>query len=97
VWHFPGESVIADGSHEEALMVRLKDLETGKEIGSITDEQFQFMVDQLEEESETDTDYYLNKTTIDMLEENGGDSQLISVLRQALGARDEMEIQWSRK
>ena len=78
-------------------MVRLKDLETGKEIGSITDEQFQFMVDQLEEESETDTDYYLNKTTIDMLEENGGDSQLISVLRQALGARDEMEIQWSRK
>jgi len=89
--------VIADGSHEEALMVRLKDLETGKEIGSITDEQFQFMVDQLEEESETDTDYYLNKTTIDMLEENGGDPQLISVLRQALGARDEMEIQWLRK
>ena len=78
-------------------MVRLRDLDTGQEIGSITDEQFQFMVDQLEEESETDTDYYLNKTTIDMLADNGADPQLIDLLRQALGARDEMEIQWSRK
>jgi hypothetical protein len=78
-------------------MVELRDLATGQVIGSITDEQFQFMQDQLEEESGTDTDYYLNKTTIDVFDENGADPQLIKLLREAIGDRTEMEIQWSRK
>ena len=78
-------------------MIELRDLETGQVVVSITDEQFQFMKDQLEEESEMDTDYYLNRETIDMLEGNGADPQLINLLRQALGDRNEMDLQWSRK
>ena len=77
-------------------MINLRDLQTGRTLGSITENQLQFLIDQLEEESRTDTDYYLNGTTLDMLEQNGADPELLKILRSALGDREEMEIQWSR-
>jgi hypothetical protein len=77
-------------------MIEIKDKGTGARIGSITEEQLQFLIDQLEEESAEDTDYYLNTTTLDMLEANGIDPPLLEMLRGALGDRDEMEIEWSR-
>jgi hypothetical protein len=77
-------------------MVQLFDKQTGAQIGSLSDEQFQFLVDRLEEESSTDDDYYLNRTTLDFLESEGADAAVIEVLRRALGDRDEAEIRWSR-
>ena len=47
-------------------MVELRDKETGRILGSISDEQLQFLIDQLEEESETDTDYYIDAATLSM-------------------------------
>ena len=61
---------------------------------TITEAQLRFLINQLEEESATDQDYYINAATIDMLEEDGGDAPLIALLRSALGAREEMEIRW---
>ena len=78
-------------------MIELRDKETGRGLGSITEDQFQFLVDQLEEESDTDKDYYLNTATLDMFVQNGIDPQLLTLLREALGDREEMEIEWSRK
>jgi processive 1,2-diacylglycerol beta-glucosyltransferase len=78
-------------------MIELRDKETGRGLGSITDDQFQFLVDQLEEESDTDKDYYLNTATLDMFVQNAIDPQLLTLLREALGDREEMEIEWSRK
>ena len=78
-------------------MIELRDKDTGRPIGSITEDQLQFLVDQLEEESSTDTDYYLNSATLDMFANNGIDPQLLALLRGALGNREEMEIQWERK
>ena len=43
-------------------MIHLKNKETGAPLGDITEEQLQFLVDQLEEESETDADYYINQS-----------------------------------
>ncbi len=77
-------------------MIQLRDKASGAPLGTISDEQFQFMVDQLEEESSADTDYYINGPTLDMFEENGADPTLLAALRQALGAREDMEIVWSR-
>lgn len=78
-------------------MIKLYDAETNTLLGEITEEQFQFLADHLEEESLEDTDYYLNQVTLAMLEQAGGDRHLITLLRQALGNREEMDIRWSRE
>jgi hypothetical protein len=77
-------------------MVQLFDKATGAPLGSITDDQLQFMMDRLEEESSRDDDYYLNRTTVDFLESEGADSGFIETLRRALGDREETEIRWTR-
>lgn len=77
-------------------MVQLFDKHSGAELGTITDEQFQFLVDRLEEESPDDDDYYINRTTVDNLEAEGADAQLVAVLRQVLGGRHEADVRWVR-
>src|SRR5207249_4463765 len=46
-------------------MIQLYDKETGASLGAITEEQLQFLADQLEEESPQDQDYYINEPTLD--------------------------------
>lgn len=77
-------------------MVQLFDKQTGAALGTLTDDQFQFLVDHLEEESSDDDDYYVNRSTVEILESAGGDPQLVQVLRRALGDRDEMDLRWTR-
>jgi hypothetical protein len=78
-------------------MIRLEDKETGDHVGDITEAQLKFMMDQLEEESLDDHDYYINQTTIDSFEDKSADPRLVEMLREALGERDGMEIQWTRQ
>lgn len=77
-------------------MIQLHDKETGVFVGTITEAQLQFLIDQLEEESTDDTDYYIDQATLDLFTEAGADAALLALLRQALGRRDGMEIVWSR-
>ena len=77
-------------------MVQLNDKDTGAGLGTITDAQFQFLRDHLEEEAPDDTDYYLTTETVDLLEEEGADPALVKVLRAALGGRAEIEIRWTQ-
>jgi processive 1,2-diacylglycerol beta-glucosyltransferase len=77
-------------------MVQLFDKQTGAAIGTLTDDQFQFLVDHLEEESPEDDDYYLNRTTVDLLEEQGAAPELVAVLRGALGDREDLDVRWAR-
>ena len=77
-------------------MIRLYYNDTGDKVGEITDDQLQFLIDHLEEESLQDRDYYLERATVDMLESQGADARLLKVLRKALGERDGVEIRWSR-
>jgi processive 1,2-diacylglycerol beta-glucosyltransferase len=78
-------------------MIHLQDKDTGAAIGTISEEQLQYLVDQLEEESRDDQDYYINAATLDLFEERGADKMLVTLLRTALGGRTEMEIRWSRR
>jgi hypothetical protein len=77
-------------------MVELRDKETGRVLGSISDEQLQFLIDELEEESGTDTDYYIDAATLDMFAEKSIDPQLLTLLRNALADREGLEIEWKR-
>lgn len=77
-------------------MVNLYVQETGEFTGSITDEQFRFLVDQLEEETLEDRDYAITSMTVDFLASQGGDPELIDLLRHALGDRSEVNVRWSR-
>jgi hypothetical protein len=56
----------------------------------------QFLIDQLEEESIDDTDYYIDQATLELFEEMGVEADLLALLRQALGTREGIEIVWSR-
>jgi processive 1,2-diacylglycerol beta-glucosyltransferase len=78
-------------------MVELRDAERGTPLGTISDEQLRFLIDELEEESATDQDYYINAGTIEMLEADGADAELVGILRQALGGREGVEVRWSRE
>jgi hypothetical protein len=78
-------------------MITLRDKESGRLLGSISDEESEFLSGDLEEETEDDTDYYLEAATIDMLEDDGAPAGLITLLRAALGEHEGMEIQWSRE
>jgi len=78
-------------------MIKLYDKDSIVLLGAITEVQLQFLIDQLEEESAEDTDYYINQATLDLFEEAGADADLLTLLRQALGTREDIEIQWVRE
>ena len=78
-------------------MIKLYVKETGKFLGTITDKQLQFLIDQLEEESADDSDYYITTATLEMLEQAGADPALVTLLRQALGENEGVEVRWERE
>ncbi|MGB5817240.1 MAG: galactosyldiacylglycerol synthase [Thermoanaerobaculia bacterium] len=79
------------------MIIRLYDNASGAELGTLTEEQLEFLIDNLEEETSDDQDYYLNPNTLELLEARGGDSTLISILRQTMGDKKGIEIRWARE
>lgn len=75
-------------------MIQVYDKNTGVVLGTITQEQLKYLVAQLEEESTTDQDYYIDAATIEMLQTAGADPDLLQLLQDALGDRKGMEILW---
>jgi hypothetical protein len=72
----------------------LKD--TGASLGTIEDADLQLLIDQLEEEHEKDTDYYVCPATVEILEKNGASASLIHILKEAIGSSEGVEITWKR-
>jgi hypothetical protein len=77
------------------LMIKLYDAQSNAHLGEISEAQLDFIRAQLEEEDAADQDYYINSATVDLFEARGADPALISLLRTALGTRDEMDIRWA--
>ncbi len=75
-------------------MITVYDAGNGKKLGTITEAQLAFLTGEMEEESTTDQDYYVNAATVDMMEADGADVALVAFLRQALGGREDMDIRW---
>ena len=75
-------------------MPRLFRLDNGETIGQITAVQLKFLVDQLEEEDSEDTDYYVDRDTLEMFSDNGADPDLIAMIEKAMGDDDDIDIAW---
>jgi hypothetical protein len=74
--------------------VRLINKANGAVLGSISRKDFQFLVDNLEEESSSDTDYFIDSNTVDFLADAGGSVPLLLLLREAVGSSDGVDIGW---
>lgn len=74
--------------------MKLYDKANGAPIGEISQEQFEVLQRTLEEESPDDSDYYINRDTLDILQHAGADEVLLNLLRAALGEREDIEISW---
>lgn len=77
-------------------MITLHDKVSGVEVGMITEADFTMLSNVLEEESLRDTDYYFEAGTIDLLEKEGASVELLTLLRNALGTKEGVELVWTR-
>ncbi len=75
-------------------MIQLKNKKSGKILGTISEEDFRFLQDHLVEESEEDTDYYLNRDELTVLKSKNASDKLTAILEIGFGDRDELEIVW---
>jgi hypothetical protein len=76
-------------------MVYLYNKNTEQLLGEIDENELQFLVDQMEEESTRDQDYSITKMEIAYFSQNGASPHLISLLNEALGDQQEVIILWS--
>jgi hypothetical protein len=65
-------------------------------LGEISEDELQFLIDQMEEESTKDQDYSITKMEIAYFSQNGASPHLITLLNNALGEQQEVIILWSR-
>ncbi len=79
------------------MMIDLFNAETNEMLGSITEADLQVLIDRLEEESLEDQDYYITADTIDVLGDGRASDHLLQLLRNALGAKEGVEIRWQRR
>jgi hypothetical protein len=77
-------------------MITLSLKDSGAPLGTISDIDFQLLVDQLEEESEEDTDYYISALTIELLERQGASVELVDILKRAVGGSEGVDVAWKR-
>lgn len=77
-------------------MVYLYNKSTGDLLGEISEDELQFLIDQMEEESTKDKDYSITNMEIEYFAEHGADPHLVTMLRQALGDQREVIVLWSR-
>lgn len=77
-------------------MINLYEKGTRKPIGQISEEQLQYLIDNLEEEWLEDRDYAITPMLLQYFEQHNADPKLVSLLREALGGREVVEVAWSR-
>jgi hypothetical protein len=62
-------------------------------LGTITENQLDFLMENLEVEFEEDEEYFLNADTVDYLRDQGADGILLAMLEEALaGTKDGVDI-----
>jgi len=77
-------------------MINLREKVTNKSLGQISEEQLQYLIDNLEEEWLEDQDYAITPLLLQVFEQQNADPGLVSLLRDALSGREMVEIVWSR-
>ena len=74
--------------------IRIIDKQSGAHLGEIGAEDLQLMIDQFEEESSRDQDYFIDQDTINILAEAGASERLVALLREVVGTSEGVDIRW---
>ena len=77
------------------MSIRLTEKDTGRTLGTISQEDLQLLIGYMEEESSTDQDYYVEHTTIDALEGLGASAGFVALLRAAVGDSEGVDVVWA--
>jgi hypothetical protein len=77
-------------------MITLKLMNSETYLGSISEEELNQIVEVLEEENSADQNYYIDATTLDLMQQNRVSEPVVSLLRAALGDQEGIEIEWTR-
>jgi hypothetical protein len=78
----------------EAVVILLREKDTVKDLAPISEDELQFLVDQLEEEALDDRDYFVNAPTLDLLRERGCPARLLALLESTVARRSALEVEW---
>ncbi|MCE2393032.1 galactosyldiacylglycerol synthase [Candidatus Poribacteria bacterium] len=73
---------------------RLIDIEHDNEIGVVTEDQLQFLIDNLEKEGFEDQDYYIDPESLGFLAEEGCDEELLTMLTDALEDKINIDVRY---
>jgi hypothetical protein len=76
------------------MAIRLFDKDTGRELAQISAEQLADLKELLEEEDPNDRDRFVNVEAVDFLAEHGADPTLCTLLREAVGEGEGIEVEW---
>jgi hypothetical protein len=77
-------------------MVRLYETATNQLCGTLSDRQYDVLTEGLEEEDLEDADCTISADTIELLEDQGVEPDLLDILRAALGDKPEVTIRCER-
>jgi len=77
-------------------MPRLYNKKNNQLLGEVSETDIDCLVDVLEEEDSKDVDYFIDLDTVDILEDNGATSALVTMLRAAIGATDGIDVRWEK-
>jgi hypothetical protein len=78
-------------------MIYLYEKDSNRLLGSINEAQLQVLIEQLEEEWGEDQDYAITPLLVEMFENENVDQELVSLLKEALGNKPEVEVIWKRQ
>jgi hypothetical protein len=76
------------------MAIRIYDKDSGALLGEVAREDLQLMMDQFEEESSTDQDYFIDAATIELLKHNGASDRLLTLLGEVVGTSEGVDIRW---
>ena len=77
-------------------MYHLYNDKTGELIGTLSQAQLEYLQSRMEEESLEDKDYSITPMEIAYFESDSADSELLKMLREAIGDKNEVIIRWSK-
>jgi hypothetical protein len=77
-------------------MPRLLLKENSRVLGAVSDADVKVLIDELEEEDTTDDDYFVDSSTVSILEAAGASSTMVEMLLAAIGDSDGIEIRWEK-
>ena len=77
-------------------MVRVYETATNQLCGTLSDRQYEVLSEGLEEEDLEDSECTISADTIELLEDQGVEPDLLDLLRSALGDRPEVTIRCER-